>query len=254
MKKSTKKSIIIILIAITIIMMIVIFRVKKSHIDVIQKVISLLNETYGEEFVLDEYIGYEYENSLFPTLKKTGRGKLNAHKKGFDDTKFEVYFQYDPTEIISDYYLEANICYNTSRKIEQDYKIGKNMYVFTRNNSTMYFSDDENPTATLFDVNYPNAIASICIYVEGLDDFTEQEIYDYETNIATQLKLNINEYSTISVIKVKSNAIEKIKKCYEDDNTASIKYNLMYENMDIKNENKYIENEYTINLFYKQLD
>ncbi len=233
MKEINKKGLFFFLIA-TVIIFIIIVLVKNSNSNIINNIIILLNERYGEEFFLDKYNGHEYENSVIFSFKRTGKGTLNVHRKGCEDTKFEVYFQYNLTELISDYYLESTICYNTSRRIEQDYKIGNNMYVFTKYNRAMSFSNGESRTATLFDVDYPLFPATILIYVEGVDNWTEQEIYDYQYNIPSKLKSHISEYTTISLIKLKPNSIEKIKKCYENDDTNSLKYNLMYEEMDVK--------------------
>lgn len=196
-----------------------------------KKIKNLLYEKYGEDFILVHNNGNEYESGLLPTFKKTGYKNYIVSPRSNREIKFSVRVKTNPLEIDRDDYVPASIAYNTSKKIEKNYKIGTKMYVHT---SAADYKCDGKLTDSFFDNINGKGNVSISIYVEGLDSkFNSKE---YLNKLVRDLNFDSNTTGTIRVYSVKKDGVEKIQKYYIDSKDL-----IKVENSNNKVKKKYFE-------------
>ena len=172
---------------------------------------KLLDEKYRENFKIIHDSGNEYKSGLLPTFKKTGYKNVIAMLKDNEDIKFNVRVKINPLEIVEDGYVAAKIACNTSKKIENNYKIGNKIYVHT---SAEDYKCDGKMTDSFFDSIDGNGSVVISIYVEGLNNKFNGK--DYLNKIINDLKFDSNQNSKIRLYLIKENGIEKIKNYYKN--------------------------------------
>ena len=201
-----KNKVIILISFITIILLIIgIIAFNNSN-----KINNLLYEKYGENFEIVFDGGDEYESGLFPTFKKTGYKNLIASPKNNKEIKFDVRLKLNPLEIVRDDYISANIAYNTSKKIETNYRIGNKIYVHT---SAAEYECDGKITDSFFDNINGQGSIGISIYVGGLDNYFNYT--EYLNGILKDLNFDSMTKGAISLYFIKENGIEKIKNYYK---------------------------------------
>lgn len=197
------------------------------------KIKDLLYEKYGEDFKIVHDSGNEYEGGVIPSFQKTGYKNVIASPEDNKEIKFNVRLKLKPLEIVKDDYIPASIAYNTSKKIENNYKIGKKMYVHT---SASGYECDGKVTNSFFDNVKGKGTISISIYVEGLDKKTNYT--DYLNRIVKALNLDSNTTGTIRLYSIKENGVEKIKDYYKNS-----KDTVKVENSAVNIKKKYFETQ-----------
>lgn len=172
---------------------------------------TLLYEKYGEKFKIVHDSGNEYESGILPTFQKTGYKNVIVSPENNKEIKFNVRLKTKPLEIANDGYIPAYIAYNTSQKIEKNYKIGNKMYVYT---SASEYKCDGKITDSFFDnINGQGSIV-ISIYVEGLDN--KLNCREYLNKILKDLNFDNNTTGIIRVYSIKVNGVDKIKDYYKN--------------------------------------
>lgn len=197
------------------------------------KIKDLLNEKYGEDFKIVHDNGNEYEGGVIPSFKKTGYKNVIASPEDNKEIKFNVRLKLNPLEIVKDDYIPASIAYNTSKKIENNYKIGNKMYVYT---SASGYECDGKLRNSFFDNIKGKGSISISIYVEGLDKKTNYT--EYLNKIVRALNLDSNTTGTIRLYSIKENGVEKIKDYYKNS-----KDTVKIENSAVNIKKKYFETQ-----------
>lgn len=187
----------------------------------IKNVPKLLKEMYGEEFEIAYNPGPEKKNaSDLPTLEKTGKTRPIVMLKDNNEVKFEAVYDYDKNEIVEDDYIMSLVCYNTARKIERDYPIGDNMYVYINKRDRFNFSFTGTKKDTLFDVDddQGQVYCYIFYYAKNNNFLSKEEEKEYLKNIVNDLSLNYETKGSMFLIQVKKNGIEEFKEYYKSDN------------------------------------
>lgn len=224
---------VIILIGLITIMLIVALLVGIIFFNNSNKRNDLLHEKYGENFKIVHDSGNEYEGGLLPSFKKTGYKNVIASPVNNKEIKFDVRLKLKPFEIVKDDYIPASIAYNTSKKIENNYKIGKKMYVYT---SASGYECDGKITNSFFDNIKGKGSISISIYVEGLDK--KNNYTEYLNKIVKALNFDSNTTGTIRLYAIKENGVEKIKDYYKNS-----KDTVKVENSAVNLKKKYFETQ-----------
>lgn len=185
-----------------------------------KNIISLLNEKYDNDFEIAYNTGVETQTaSDLPTLKKTGYITVIAELKDKKDIKFEVRYNSRKKIIVDDNYIFSLIFNNTARKIEKDYQIGDDMYVYVGNRFNYDFSCIEDKNLTLFDVDDDKGRIEINIYYSSKDNSIDANTRkDYLNKLAADLSLNFETECSIYLIEVKDGEVSKFKDYYENDN------------------------------------
>lgn len=197
------------------------------------KIKDLLHEKYGEDFKIVHDSGNEYEGGVLPSFKKTGYKNVIASPVDNKEIKFNVRLKLKPLEIAKDDYIPASIAYNTSKKIENNYKIGEKMYVYT---SASGYECDGKITNSFFDNIKGKGSISISIYVEGLDK--KNNYTEYLTKIVKALNFDSNTTGVIRLYSIKENGVEKIKEYYKNS-----KDTVKVENSAVNLKKKYFETQ-----------
>ena len=224
---------VIILIGLITIMLIVALLVEIIFFNNSNKINDLLHEKYGENFKIVHDSGNEYEGGLLPSFKKTGYKNVIASPVNNKEIKFDVRLKLKPFEIVKDDYIPASIAYNTSKKIENNYKIGKKMYVYT---SVSGYECDGKITNSFFDNIKGKGSISISIYAEGLDK--KINYIEYLNKIVKVLNIDSNTTGVIRLYSIKENGVEKIKDYYKNS-----KDTVKVENSAVNLKKKYFETQ-----------
>ena len=182
---------------------------------------KLLKEKYGIEFKIAYNPGPETKMaSDLPTLDKTGRIKPIVMPKDNNEIKFQATYDYEKNKLLGDDYMMSLICYNTAKKIEKDYSIGNEMYVYIHERPKFDFNCTGNEDTTLFDVDDDKGQIYIYIfyYSNGKEFAKKTEEKEYLKNIVEDLSLNYETKGSIFLIETKDNGVEEFKDYFKNDN------------------------------------
>ena len=234
------KNKVVILVSFVVIIFIIVIA-KKFVVNDHDSINNLLYEKYGENFKIVHDSGNEYEGGLLPSFKKTGYKNVIASSENKEEIKFNVRLKLSPLEIERDDYIPTVIAYNTSKKIEANYKLGSKMYVHTSANVS---ECDGKITNSFFDSIKAKGSIVISIYSEvGENQFNYTE---YLNKIAKEF--NFDSTTMTGIIRlylIKENGIQKIEDYYKNNNDT-----VKVENKDLEIRKKYFKStnkDYYIN-------